>query len=38
MTAVRVAVAGAGGKMGQAVIEAILADPRSALVAAARPV
>jgi 4-hydroxy-tetrahydrodipicolinate reductase len=31
---VRVAVAGAGGKMGQALIEAILADPGSALAAA----
>jgi 4-hydroxy-tetrahydrodipicolinate reductase len=34
MTAVRVAVAGAGGKMGQALIEAILADPGSKLAAA----
>ena len=32
--AVRVAIAGAGGKMGQALIEAVLADSGSALVAA----
>jgi len=34
MTAVRVAVAGAGGKMGQALIEAVLADREAALAAA----
>ncbi len=32
--AVRIAIAGAGGRMGQALIEAILCDPGSALVAA----
>jgi dihydrodipicolinate reductase len=32
--AVRVAIAGAGGKMGQALIEAVLADSGSSLVAA----
>jgi 4-hydroxy-tetrahydrodipicolinate reductase len=34
MTAVRIAIAGAGGKMGQALVEAVLADSDSALVAA----
>ncbi len=31
---IRVAVAGAGGRMGQALIEAVLADPKLALAAA----
>ena len=32
--AVRIAIAGAGGRMGQALIEAVLADPACALAAA----